>query len=115
MLVLGYLVYFGPGPLLGAGSMVGYLLAAPSLMVLALGLTLLRGRVPPRSPTQSLSDYWGDRHHFGRGLAVWVAAEQAVMLGLVGWLLSGSLVALGAGLVAIALLVLHGPAALATR
>jgi hypothetical protein len=115
MLVFGYLVYFGPGPLLGVGTMVGYLLAAPSLMVLALGLTVLRARIPPRGSSQTMRDYWADRRHFGLALVVWVAAEQAVILGLVGWLLSGSLVALGAGLVAMAALILNGPVALASR
>lgn len=109
----GYLLLFQTGPLLEDGVLVGYLLAAPSLTATVLGATLLRSRIVGRSPGQSRQEYWAEPQHFGRAMGLWVVVEQGAILGLVGWLLSGNLVALVAGVTAIGALGYFTPGRLA--
>lgn len=112
-LVFAYLNLFQTGPLLEDGIMVGYLLAAPSLAATVLGSTLLRSRIVGRSAGQSPAAYWSEPRHFGRAMGLWVVLEQGAIVGLVGWLLSGNLVALVAGATAMGALGYFSPSRLA--
>lgn len=114
--VAAFLLFGRTGPLLAADSgtaTIGFVMAAVSLGVTAMAVAFLRPRLPPRPSGQSAGDYWAIPGHARSALLLWVALEQGGFIGLVGWLLTGSLAAALAGLVAVAALVMFPPARLA--
>lgn len=109
------LVFGVTGPLLTVTPMFGYLVAFPAVSMVVMAATILRARVPRRRPDQPVAEYWAEPANSGLAAMVWVAIESGGMMGLVGWLLSGSLVALAAALVALGALIVLSPAQLAGR
>lgn len=116
--IFAFLLYGTTGPLLGNASnvaMVAMVLAAVSLVLTAVAVGLLRSRVAPRPASQAIEVYWGTPDHLRAALMLWVVIEQAGVIGLVGWLLTGAMAPALAGLVAVTAMLLHSPRLLAGR
>jgi len=113
-----FLLYGSTGPLLGEASnltLVAMALAGVSLVLTVVAVGLLRPRLPPRPASQTLQAYWEAPEQVRAALMLWVVIEQGGVVGLVGWLLTGSAAPAVAGLVAITAMVLHSPGYLAGR
>lgn len=116
--VFGYLLYGGRGPLLSGGGdpdPLGLIVAGVGLVLVAVGVAILRPRVPPRPATVTEEAYWAEPDHFKAALLLWMVLEQGGFAGLVGWLLTGSLASALAALAAVGALVVFQPAQLAGR
>jgi hypothetical protein len=111
--VFAYLMFSATGPLLPDSTVIGYALAVTTLTLLGLGVTLFRGRVPRRAKEQLVAEFWARGATSVSAVVLWAVVEAAGTLGLVGWFLSGNLVALAAGLGALGALVVHSPRQLA--
>jgi len=97
-------------PLMAAGEttlMVGYVLAACSVMPIILGLLILKPRVPTRSSGQDDAAFW--QLALGPVVSVWAVIEGAGIIGAVGALLTGSLAPAVAVAIALGSLVAFGP------
>jgi len=107
----GMLFWTGTAPLLLAGSAetVAYAIAALALGPIVIGLVWARPRVPARRPDQPAEEFWEDPTAGSRALLLWAIWEGGAILGATGTLLTGSLVPAAAGLMALALLITHGP------
>jgi len=113
--VFTYLVYVQTGALLDDGTVVGYALAGVSVVVQLVAWMILRPRVVPRPATMSEVEYWLDPNRFGAAMLLWVVAEGATIIALVGWLLSGNISSMVLAAVGIGLLVMYRPGVLAGR
>ena len=83
-----------------------YALSGLSLALSALAL-FLRGRVPRRNTTDSADLFWQNAAQ--RALTFWAPFEAAGLLGVVGYMLSGSQLALGAGALGVLGLLVFNP------
>lgn len=111
--VFAYLMFSASGPLIPDSTVIGYALAVTSLTLLGLAVTLFRGRVPHRAKEQPVAEFWARGATSVSAVVLWAVMEAAGTLGLVGWFLSGNLVALAAGLGALGALVIYSPRQLA--
>lgn len=89
--------------------MLGYLLAAVSVLLLAVALLFLKPRVPERKPHQLVEEYWSSATP--TILPMWFVMEGAGMAAIVGYFLSGERVAALAIGVSIAAFIWYGPKA----
>ncbi len=107
----GMLFWIGTAPLLPADSAetIAYAIAALALGPIVIGLVWARPRVPARRPDQPAEEFWEDPNAGSRALILWAIWEGSAILGAGGTLLTGSLVPAAAGLMALALLITHGP------
>ena len=95
--------------------MIGYGLAGVSVMLQLVAWMIFRPRVVARPATMSEVDYWRDQTHFGAAMLLWVVAEGATVIALVGWLLSGNISSMVVAIVGIGLQVMYRPGMLAGR
>lgn len=98
------------GLTLAFGPFLGVLLAAIALVNLTLALGFLAPRLPRRPADQSPDDYWTRTETRGAAIILWVLVEGAGLLSWVGYLLTGVWAPAAVGVLAVASLVLLGPA-----
>lgn len=92
---------------------VGVILAGVALLILLPGVGLFAGRLPPRRRDQSPAAYWEDPQRRGTALVLWAVAEGAGMVGFVGYLLSGGVIPLAVGALALGVLLWFRPGRMA--
>lgn len=110
--VFGALFYLGVAPMLPAETttvLISYVIAAASLGPLLFAWFWARPRVPERPPDLSVEEYWKGPEPGAKALLLWVLWEGSAMTGAVGALLTGSLIPATTALLALALLLTHGP------
>lgn len=109
--VFGSLFWLGTAPLLRDGSqtIIGLSLAVVAIGPILLGWFWARPQIPLRPQDVTVDSYWLDPEPGRRAMLVWVLWEGSATICAVGTLLSGSLVTALIGLVALALLLTHGP------
>lgn len=116
--VFGALFYPGVAPMLPAGELtdlIAYAIAAGSLGPLLFGWFWARPRVPERPTDLPVEEYWKGAEPGAKALLLWVLWEGSAMTGAVGALLTGSLIPAMPALLALALLLTHGPGHLEGR
>jgi hypothetical protein len=86
---------------------VVYALAGVSLALSALSALFLRGLVPRRNTTDSADLFWQTAAQ--RAMMFWAPFEGAGLLGIVGYMLNGSPLALGAAAIGVLGLLIFGP------
>lgn len=86
---------------------VVYALVGVSLAASAISLLFLRRRVPQRSTTDSANLYWTTAA--SPALLFWFPFEAAGLLGVVAYMLSGSLLGLGAAAIGVLGLLVFNP------
>lgn len=84
------------------------------LAAMALGMSLFgwfwaRPRLLPRRRQDGVEDYWRAPEAGGRALLLWVIWESGTIISSLGTLLTASYLTAGTALLALALLVTHGP------
>jgi len=116
-LAFAVLLWMGTAPLLPADGAEGiaFALAALALGPITIGLIWARPRVPARRPDQPVEAFWQGPATGSRALLLWALWEGAALLGAVGTVLTGSLIPAATALVALALLLTHGPGHLEGR
>jgi hypothetical protein len=102
-----------PPPALGAAAALPLALAAVSIGLLVVALSVLRPRVPDRRPDQNADAYWSDGESRGAALVLWATVEGAGLVGAVAYFLAGGTVPAVAFAAALAALVVLRPARLA--
>jgi hypothetical protein len=107
----GTLLWLGTAPLFPAGGAdtLAYAIAALALGPIVIGVAWARPRVPARRPDQPAEEFWEDPTTRSRVMLLWAIWDGGAILGATGTLLTGSLVPAAAGLMALALLITHGP------
>jgi hypothetical protein len=75
----------------GTNQMLGYLLSALSIVLVAVALLLLKPRVPARAPQQTVEEYWSSA--MSRVLPMWFVMEAAGMIAIVNYFLTAQTVA----------------------
>jgi len=98
------------GLILAFGPFLGVLLAAIALVNLTLALGFLAPRLPRRPADQSPDDYWTRTETRGAAIILWALVEGAGLLSWIGYLLTGAWAPAAVGVLAVASLVLLGPA-----
>ncbi len=121
VLVLGFAafrIFGGAGPFLGpmeATGVIGFAMTGAAFMTIAAGVTVLRGRLPPRAASQPVDEYWKDPATVQAALLLWTVVEGGGVIASVGWMLTGNLAAMAAALLALGALVVLSPGSLAGR
>jgi hypothetical protein len=113
-IAFGVIVRILRGPLMPGVPRLGAVLAALAGALLVAGLAVVRPGIPTRDASLSLDAYWAQPAARGRALLLWVAIEAAGIMSSIGYVCTGSLAAAGVALLAIVLLILMGPARLAS-
>ena len=85
------------------------LLAGGSIVLVAVAATFLRRRIPERGFNEPPEVYWASPEHRGAVIVLWAVTEGAALLGLIGYLLTGSLLPGASALIAIATLAVFRP------
>jgi|GEM_PF-3926566 len=80
---------------------LGLALAGVAVLGIAIALTQLRQRIPPRESNQSPEDYWGDARTIAAAMIFWAVLEGAGLLSVVAYYLSGSPIPLGVAIVSV--------------
>jgi hypothetical protein len=101
--------YFVVRPTMAAESvppLVVNVLLGVSLAASALGVVVLRGRVPRRSTDESADLYW--TRAMGPAIIGWAPLEGGALMSLVAYMLNGSVASLAvAGIALLGMIVLH--------
>jgi hypothetical protein len=113
-IAFGVIVPILRGPILADVPRLGAVLAAVAGALLVATLAVIRPGVPSRDASQSLDAYWAQPAARGRAVLLWVAIEGAGIISSMGYVCTGSLAAAGVALLAIVLLIMMGPARLAS-
>ena len=79
------------------------------IALLIYGLIILKPRAAVRDPSQSIDQFWSSPANAAKVLRVWFALEGAGIMSAVGFLMTGTLLAGGVMVVAIAAYWLCGP------
>lgn len=116
LLVTGVLVVLrssdtGASPLGGGNHMLGYVLSALSLVLVAVAVLFMKPRVPIRQERQPVEEYWSSATK--AILPMWFIMEAAGTIAVVGYFLTGVTVAAVAIAVSIGLFIWYGPKAFA--
>lgn len=97
------------GPVMRGVPVVGLALAGCAVAVLGTAVTVLRARVPSRSPAQAPDAYWEDAGTRAAALVLWAVIEGAGLLAAVGYLVSGGMVPAAVFAAALGTIALLGP------
>lgn len=97
------------GPLMRGVPLIGPVLVGCAVAVLGAAVTVLRARIPSRSPAQAPDAYWEDAGTRASALVLWAVIEGAGLLAATGYLLSGGMVPAVVFAAAVATIALHGP------
>lgn len=101
------------GALLPEQPLPGLILAGVALVILLPGVGLFAGRLSPRRREESPATYWEDPERRATALVLWALTEGSGMVAFVGYLLSGAVVALGVGVLAVGVLLWFRPGRIA--
>jgi hypothetical protein len=99
----------GQGPRLEGETPVGTLMAVVAVVLVVLGATFFRRRVPERVASQSAEDFWGKTATTTPALVMWSMFEGAALMSLVGYLLTGEIAPAVVAAMAIAALIALRP------
>lgn len=113
-MAFGVIVRIVHGPLLPNVPRLGAVLAAVAGALLVVGLAVVRPGIPSRDASQSLDAYWAQPAARGRAVLLWVAIEGAGIISSIGYVCTAHFAAAAVALLAIVLLILVGPARLAS-
>ena len=89
----------------GGARIPAFAFAGIALVQIGFALTVWRRRIPPRRLEQSVEDYWSSNALRSSCIVLWALLEGAGLFALVGYLLTGGIVAAAIGLVALLALV----------
>jgi len=93
-------------------SILSFVTAGLGLGNLAAALALFRSKIPQRSSDQAPDDYWASNEVRGIVIVTWAIIEGGGLVAWVGYLLTGTPVPAGVGVLAIAALILVRPSRL---
>lgn len=99
----------GAGAAPSGTAMQGYLIAGMGVMAIAVGLAVLRPRVPARGSTESPEEYWTEMRR-AAAIVVWALIEAGGLMGVVGFMLTGLWTPLAVTAISLAGLFLTRPA-----
>ena len=97
---------------LGLDPALGIAFAAAGIGLVLVAASVLRRRVPERSPQQTPDAYWAAAQTRGPVIVLWAVTEGAGLVSLIGYVLTGATAPLAAAAVAIATLILYRPGSL---
>ena len=101
------------GPLVSGAGAIGYVLAAAGVATLGYAALAVRPRIPERAAGQATDEYWRDGNNRGPAVLVWLLCEGAGVIGWVGYLITGMLVATVPAVLGLVALLAYGPSRLA--
>lgn len=93
----------------GAGSIIVYVFAGASLVMVFAAFFVLKPRAPERRSGQSAAEYWTTPEVGARILPVWFLSEGAGVTAAIGYMLTGHVISLLVVGVAVAAFWLLGP------
>jgi FtsH-binding integral membrane protein len=96
-------------PTSDATRVLSYAFAAIAVMLVVVAFLFLKPRVPERRPEQSVQAYWSTPEIAAKALMVWFVLEGGAMMGVLGYFVTGEMLAAGAALFGIAAFWLCGP------
>ena len=106
------------GPILVRDSgteVIAWSFSGIGVTAVAFGVLLVRPRIPPRAPEESIDGYWGGTSVArARSMLLWIIAENAGMVSALGYLLTGHLAPLAALALALAVLAWFNPSRIAS-
>jgi hypothetical protein len=111
MAVFSSLFLLGTAPLIRTepAPLLALVFATVTMGISLFGWLWARPRLVPRRRQDGVEDYWRLPEAGGRALLLWVLWEGSAMISTVGTLLTGSYLTGTAALLALALMVTHGP------
>jgi len=90
--------------------LIGIAVGALAVLFLAFARIVLRPKIPPRRPDQSVDAYWSEVSIRGTAIALWAIVEGAGFLAAMGYFLTGSAIPLIALALVLGVLVSVRPA-----
>jgi len=93
-------------------SMLSFVTAGLGLGNIAAALGVFRSKIPQRAIDQAPEDYWTSNEVRGIAIVMWAIIEGGGLVAWVGYLLTGTPVPAGVGVLAIAALILVRPSRL---
>jgi hypothetical protein len=117
MAVFASLFLLGTAPLIreSPGPVIAMVFATVTLGISLFGWLWARPQLPHRRRQDAVEDYWRAPEAGGRALLLWVLWEGGTIISTVGTLLTGSYLTATTALLALALLVTHGPGYIESR
>jgi len=90
-------------------QMLAYAFSGIATVMVLVAFLVLKPRVPARTPGQSVDAYWSTPPIVAKVMLVWFVLEGGAMMGVLGYFLTGEVVAAGAALFGVAAFWLCGP------
>lgn len=100
------------GPAFPRAPILSFVTAGLGLGNVAAALGVFRSKIPQRSSEQAPDEYWTSNEVRGMAIVMWAIIEGGGLVAWVGYLLTGTPVPAGVGLLAIAALILVRPSRL---
>ena len=88
---------------------LSYAFAGIAVVLVVVAFLVLKPRVPERKPGQTVDAYWSTPEVAAKAMLVWFLLEGGAIMGVLGYFLTGEVVAAGAALFAVAAFWLCGP------
>ena len=90
-------------------QMLAYAFSGIATVMVVVAFLWLKPRVPERTPGQSVETYWTTPAIVAKVMLVWFMLEGGAMMGVLGYFMTGEVVAAGAALFGVAAFWLCGP------
>ena len=90
-------------------QMLAYAFAGIAVVLVVVAFLFLKPRVPERKPGQTVDAYWSTPEVAAKAMLVWFLLEGGAIMGVLGYFLTGDVVAAGAAMFGVAAFWLCGP------
>ena len=90
-------------------QMLAFVFSGITVVMALVAFLVLKPRVPERKPGQTVDAYWSTPEVAAKAMLVWFLLEGGAIMGVLGYFLTGEVVAAGAALFGVAAFWLCGP------
>ena len=90
-------------------QMLAYVFSGIAVVLAVVAFLFFKPRVPARKPGQTVDAYWSTPAVAAKAMLVWFVLEGGALMGVLGYFLTGEVIAAGAALFGVAAFWLCGP------